>query len=136
MEILANANEYEGSRDFKRNWVHEVFTDKLLKFDARNPRAADDADFEYFVSSKEWFAYQTLYATSEEKAFVRMLYLQMLKLQELYDSIYLIRNEGHFKIFNFRDGQHFEPDFVIFLQEKSGEIAGLSTIRRTEGKTS
>lgn len=134
VEILANANEYEGSRDFKRNWVHEVFTDKLLKFDARNPRAADDADFEYFVSSKEWFAYQTLYATSEEKAFVRMLDRQMLKLQELYDSIYLIRNEGHFKIFNFRDGQPFEPDFVLFLQEKSGEMLVYQLFVEPKGK--
>lgn len=121
-EICANATEYEGTRDFKEDWIHKIFKDKILKFDAKNPRAVDDAQFEHFVSNKDWFAFNTIYGTSEEKAFVRMLDRQMHKLQARYDEIYLLRNEEYFAIYNFSDGRTFRPDFVLFLREKGGEL--------------
>lgn len=124
-EIRANVTDYEGTRDFRRNWVHEIFKDKTLKFDANNPRAVEDdefAQFTHFVSAKEWFAFHTIYGTSEEKAFVRMLDRQIAQLQEQYEQIYLLRNEGHFAIYSFTDGQPFQPDFVLFLRENTGEV--------------
>jgi type III restriction enzyme len=121
-EIRANVTEYEGTRDFRRDWVREVFKDKILKFDANNPRATDDPQFEHFVSAKEWFAFNTVYGTSEEKAFVRMLDRQIQKLQTQFEQIYLLRNEGHFAIYNFSDGQAFQPDFVLFLHKKGGKL--------------
>lgn len=51
-----------------------------------------------------------------------MLDRQMQELQEKYDHIYLLRNEGHFDIYNFADGRAFQPDFVLFLREKNGKI--------------
>jgi type III restriction enzyme len=122
LEIRANVTDYEGTRDFRRDWVREVFKDKVLKFDSENPRAADDAQFENFVSAKDWFAFNTIYGTSEEKSFVRMLDRQMQKLQAQYEQIYLLRNEGHFAIYNYADGQAFQPDFVLFLREKGGKL--------------
>lgn len=121
-EIHDNVTDYQGTRDFRRDWVHEVFKDKVLKFDAKNPRTSDDAQFEHFVSVKDWFAFNTIYGTSEEKAFVRMMDRQMQKLQEQYEQIYLLRNEGHFAIYDFADGQAFQPDFVLFLREKSCKL--------------
>ncbi|MFZ5515589.1 MAG: DEAD/DEAH box helicase family protein [Candidatus Zhuqueibacterota bacterium] len=121
-EIRQQITDYEGTRDFRRNWVHEIFKDKALKFDAKNPRAADDTQFEHFVSDKDWFAFNTIYGTSEEKAFVRMLDRHMQKLQAQYEHIYLLRNEGHFAIYNYANGQAFQPDFVLFLREKSGRL--------------
>ena len=121
-EIRANVTDYEGTHDFRHDWVHEVFKDKMLKFNAQNLRAADDAQFEYFVSAKDWFAFNTIYGTSEEKAFVRMFDRQLEKLQEQYEQIYLLRNEGHFSIYNFANGQAFQPDFVLFLREKGGML--------------
>ena len=121
-EIRQQVTDYEGTRDFRRDWVRQVFKDKVLKFDAKNPRAADDAQFEHFVSAKDWFAFNTVYGTGEEKAFVRMLDRQMQKLQAQYEQIYLLRNEGHFAIYDFSDGQAFQPDFVLFLREKGGKL--------------
>ncbi|MBU2611111.1 MAG: DEAD/DEAH box helicase family protein [Chloroflexi bacterium] len=121
-EIRANVTDYEGTRDFRRDWVREVFKDKVLKFDAKNPRAAEDEQFVHVVSAKDWFAFNTIYGTSEEKAFVRMLDRQMETLKTKYESIYLLRNEGHFAIYSFSDGQAFQPDFVLFLREKTGEV--------------
>jgi type III restriction enzyme len=120
--------------NFRRDWVHEIFKDKVLKFDAKNPRAAEDGQFAYFVSAKEWFAFNTVYGTSEEKAFVRMLDRQMQKLQAQYDEIYLLRNEGHFAIYNFADGQAFQPDFVLFLREKRGNLLIYQLFIEPKGK--
>ncbi len=118
---LLNTGEYEGSREFSPSRVHEIFKNKTLKFSNDNERGKDDNQFEKFVSIKDWFVFNTLYGTSEEKAFVRMLDRQMEKLGEQYDDIYLIRNEGHFSIYKFSDGQTFQPDFVLFLREKNGQ---------------
>ena len=114
--------------------MHEVFKDKILKFDAQNPRAADDTQFEYFVSTKDWFAFNTVYGTSEEKAFVRMLDRQMQKLKTQYEKIYLLRNEGHFAIYNYADGQAFQPDFVLFLREKNSKLLTYQLFIEPKGK--
>jgi len=121
-EIRANITDYEGTRDFKHDEIKIVFRNKKLKFDANNPRARKDPDFDNFVSNKDWFAFNTIYGTSEEKAFVRMLDKQMQKLQEQNKEIYLLRNERHFAIYNFADGRAFEPDFVLFLRKKNGML--------------
>jgi type III restriction enzyme len=121
-EIRANVTDYEGTREFRCERVREVFKDKVLKFDAKNPRAAHDEQFEHFVSAQDWFAFNTICGTSEEIAFVKMLGRQMEKLQMQYEKIYLLRNEGHFAIYNFADGRSFQPDFVLFLSEKDGKL--------------
>ena len=122
-EVRDQTTDYEGTQEFRGNWVREVFKDKVLKFDANNPRAEDDSQFAHFVSSRDWFANNTIYGTSEEKAFVRMLDRFIVKLEAQYDEIYLLRNEGHFAIYNFSDGNAFQPDFALFLREKNGEMS-------------
>ncbi len=34
-----------------------------------------------------------------------------------------LRNERHFQIYNFDDGQPIEPDFVLFLKKKDSDIS-------------
>jgi len=133
-EIRANITDFEGTRDFSRDWVHEVFKDKVLKFDSKNSLAADDSQFEHFVSTRDWFAFNTIYGTSEEKHFVRTLDKQMERLRTQYEQIYLLRNEGHFAIYNFSDGQAFQPDFVLFLREKNGELLSYQLFIEPKGK--
>jgi len=133
-EIRVNITNYEGGRDFLHKLVHEVFKDKVLKFDKDNLRAKEDFQFDQVVSTKDWFAFNTIYGTSEEKAFVRMLDRQMQKLQEQYEQIHLLRNEGHFAIYNFSDGQAFQPDFVLFLREKGGEALTYQLFIEPKGK--
>ena len=122
-EVREQITDYEGSKAFRRKWVRDVFKDKVLKFDGDNPRAEDDTQFEHFVSSRDWFAANTLYGTSEEKAFVRTFDRFMVQLEIEYDEIYLLRNEGHFAIYDFSYGNAFQPDFALFLREKNGEMA-------------
>ena len=116
-ELRQNVTEYRGTETFKPNGISSIFTDKTLKLVEGSERADGD---EQLVSDREWYVFNANYGTSEEKEFVRTLDAQIKELREKYDGIYLIRNERHFKIYNFDDGQAFEPDFVLYLREKSG----------------
>ena len=126
-EIRKEITEYEGTKHFYEEQIRAIFTDKTLKFNVDVPRAnvdvprADDSDIAYLIKVSDWFAYENLYGTSEEKAFVQMLDRWIRESEKTYEDIYLIRNEGHFSIYNFSDGQGFQPDFVLFLREKNGE---------------
>ena len=129
-EIRQQITEYQGTKHFQPKQVHDVFKDKLLKFDARNPRATIDRQFE----DQDWFPFNTLYSTSEEKAFVDLLIRKIKDLAIDYDEIYLLRNEGHFAIYNFSDGQAFYPDFALFLQEKKGKLVCFQFFVEPKGK--
>ncbi len=118
-EIREEITEYEGTKHFYAQQIRAVFTDKTLKFNVETPRA-DDSDVAYLVKVSDWFAFENLYGTSEEKAFVQMLDRWIQESEESYEDIYLLRNAGHFSLYNFSDGRGFQPDFVLFLREKNG----------------
>ena len=119
-EIRKEITEYEGTKRFYEQQIRAVFTDKTLKLNVNTPRA-DDSDTAYLVKVSDWFAYENLYGTTEEKAFVQMLDRWIQESTKTYEDIYLLRNEGHFSLYNFSDGKPFQPDFVLFLRKKNGE---------------
>ena len=129
-EIREQTTEYQGTKHFQPKQVHDVFKNKLLKFDARNPLATIDRQFE----DEDWFPFNTLYGTSEEKAFVDLLIRKIKTLAVHYNEIYLLRNEMHFAIYNFSDGQAFYPDFALFLQEKKGKLVCFQFFVEPKGK--
>jgi len=130
-ELRENTTEYKGTENFKLDNVASVFSDKVLRLLEGSERANGD---EQFVSDKGWYVFNANYGTGEEKEFVRMLDRQMDTLKKKYDGIYLIRNERHFKIYSFSDGQAFEPDFVLFLREKNGDILTYQIFIEPKGK--
>lgn len=130
-ELYKNITEYKGTEDFKLNPVSSVFSDKDLKLVEGSERANGD---EPFVADKGWYVFNANYGSSEEKAFVRMFDRQMDTLKKKYDGIYLVRNERHFKIYSFSDGQAFEPDFVLFLREKTGNLLTYQIFIEPKGK--
>lgn len=133
-EARKGITDYRGSPNFNATKVREVFTDKILRFDKRNPLAVEDPHFESFISGRDWYAFNALHGTSEEKAFVRMLDRQMKSLLEKYEAVYLMRNEGNFKIYNFTDGQAFAPDFVLFLRHKKRKILTYQVFIEPKGR--
>jgi len=130
-EVRKNVVEYKGTEIFRASGVASVFTDKELHLQGDSKRANGDEDF---VADKDWYVFNANYGTSEEKAFVRMLQRQMDTLRTTYDGIYLVRNERHFRIYSFSDGQAFEPDFVLFLREKSGATLAYQVFIEPKGK--
>jgi len=122
--------DYKGTTKFKEHQVRTVFTDKILNIandgkgdqefgigqaETRNPSLILDLD------DKEWFAFNDNFGTSEEKYLVRYIDQIVDDLQKEYEEVYLLRNEKHFKLYNFDDGKAFEPDFVLFLTKKEAE---------------
>lgn len=129
--IRKNVTEFIGKKEFKPNSISQIFYNKILKLNKTSERARGD---EEFVSDKEWYVFNANYGTQEEKAFVRALEKEMVKLRQKYDAIYLIRNERHFKIYHFRDGRGFEPDFVLFLKEQDGNLLTYQLFIEPKGK--
>ena len=129
-ELRQNITEYKGTETFEPNGVSSIFTDKTLKLVKGSERVTNH---EQFVDRK-WYVFNANYGTSEEKAFVRMLDGEIDRLKEKYDGIYLVRNERHFKIYNFDDGRAFEPDFVLFLRERNGNMLSYQIFIEPKGR--
>lgn len=117
--LQGNLVEYQGSKVFVGKDLSEIFTDKILKLDKKSPRFESDKEY---LKDKDWYVFNANYGTSEERACVRFIE-RLIKedLDEKYEEIYLIRNELHFRIYDFEDGQAFAPDFVLFLKTKGGK---------------
>lgn len=126
---------FEGSPDFYPSFINQVFKDKKMKFSIETEKGKDDNEIKNFIENKKWYAFDSLYGTSEEKAFIRMLGRQIeTKYKNQFDDIFLIRNEGHFSIFNFADGQAFQPDFVLFMTDKDGKNFTYQVFIEPKGK--
>jgi len=63
------------------------------------------------------------YGTTEEKFLVKFINKTYDKLKAKFSDIYLVRNERHFKIYNFDDGRPLEPDFLLFLTDKKKKVS-------------
>lgn len=115
-----NIIEYEGSKEFMPEQISKLFLKpKTLKLEIGSERYKGQKDY---IQDKDWYVFNENYGTSEEKACVEFIGMLIDEnLSKNYNEIYLIRNELHFKIHNFKDGQSFAPDFVLFLKSKGGE---------------
>ena len=121
LDIKDNITEYEGTKDFHEKFVNEKFKDKLLEFSSENIRKKENPQTTHFVSEREWFVFDNFFGTDEERSFLRLIDRWISEHSDEYEFIYLIRNEGHFTLYNFSDGKGFEPDFVLYLSKNNGE---------------
>ncbi len=117
--------EYEGTKEFYSDRIHNVLKDKKIYVD--NPHGdglgisqammvgEGKADLAY----ESWYAYDDNYGTTEEKAFIKYFQGLVPDLRKEYDEIYLVRNERipALAIYEFDTGERFEPDFLLFLQK-------------------
>lgn len=70
------------------------------------------------IKDKEWFILDKFYGTDEEQALVKFIEDNFGNLKNSYKDIYLLRNEEVLTIYNFKDGQGFQPDFLLFMTTK------------------
>ena len=63
--------------------------------------------------------------TSEEKALIEFIKDTIGNLEQKYDEIYLLRNEEVYKIYDFKRGRGFMPDFILFLKGKENSNEGI-----------
>ena len=120
-DIREQITQYEGTKQFHKRPINTIFKDKILKFDASNSRADEDPETKDIIRENSWFAFNSLYGTDQESAFVELMNRWIREAEATYKDIYLLRNERHFAIYNFSDGRAFEPDFVLSLRKQNGE---------------
>lgn len=123
-EILASGKtEYFGSKEFQAFSIKEKFKDKRMNFnidpdtEEQIGRSMNDPSNKYHLdlTSRKWYAYSDCFGTSEEKLLVKYIDKKIPELKSKYSDVYLVRNEKFFQIFDFRNGDATEPDFVLFL---------------------
>lgn len=107
---------FKGTRKFKPIQMSSVFKDKELHLEDNNPRLANN--MKDYVKNKNWYVYDSVYGTEEEKNFIEMFETIIPKLKEKYTDVKLIRNERALPIFDFKQGRRFEPDFILLLKDK------------------
>lgn len=114
---------YEGSSDFKAQYIHNIFKEKRCNYSdphdggrgiSQNDNSVPLA-LKIDLSKEEWYAFKDNYGTSEEKAFVAYFKDYVRGLKNKYDKVYLVRNERELAIYSFADGERFEPDYLLFL---------------------
>lgn len=119
---------YRGTTEFYCNYVHDVFSDKTRYV----LRDKDDESwgmgvsqgselvnetYRMDLSDKDWYAYNDNFGTSEEKKFVSYFSSIVGNLKQIFNQVYLIRNEIQTCIYSFDDGSKFEPDYVLILKK-------------------
>jgi type III restriction enzyme len=121
--IRRESIDFVGTKDFKPHALKDLFIDKTLKLrlegetglgwkDSKIP-GLDQID----LASKPWHVFEDSFGTDQEKLFIRHLNDHAQRLNELYEEFYLIRNEKALTLYSFKDGQAFEPDFLLFLRK-------------------
>ena len=122
--VKRNSVDYIGTKEFKAHKISDCFTDKTLKLSVKGEASrgwnnSEISGLSHIDLTKEnWHVYDDNYGTDQEKHFIKFLNDRVEQLRSRYDEIFLLRNEKAVKLFAFDDGQGFEPDFVLFLQEK------------------
>ncbi len=131
-QLQAERVDYKGTKEFTASMVKDTFTDKILNIvnDGTTDKEYGIAQSETTnrslnldLSNQDWFVFNENYGTSEEKYLVKYIAKVIVQLKKKYSEVYLLRNERHFKLFNFDDGRIFEPDFVLFLIKDDEDTA-------------
>lgn len=117
-EIKKISNPYIGS-DFKATSIKEYFNEPKQISVVKDP----DSDYlEKELVKKDWYVLDAFYGTTEEKGLVSFLKDTMDNFKDKYDDINLLRNEEVYKIYDFKKGRGFMPDFILFLKSKEENL--------------
>lgn len=127
-DLVALEERFYGSNEFTAYRIQDLFEANIKRKFTVNQ--GSDAEFglsqknrtetQYFedLDAFDWYAYDDNFGTDEEKMLVRVIKELMADLEEKWTDIYLLRNEKAVKIYSFEDGRAFEPDFLMFANDK------------------
>lgn len=119
-----------GSNTFKPYLIKDKIFNKTLNFSLYDSEDKEigksmcspiESNHYLDLSKREWYVFEDCFGTSEEKLLVKYIDRMYEMLRKTYDEIYLIRNERHFKLFSFQDGRPLEPDFILYLADKTNK---------------
>lgn len=113
-EIKNRIVKFEGTKEFYPYPVNKIFNDKTLLIPHNKEKEIQEI-------SNDWFVFEKIYGTSEEKSLIALIDKIIDDIKSKYDNVYLIRNERHFALYDFKEGRRFEPDFVLLSQSKESQ---------------
>jgi len=114
-ELKQHINPHKGT-EFEAYSLADFFSEEVrknVKRDEHSQRLEDELKYE------DWYVVDQFYGTSEEKGLIEFIKDTIINLQNKYKEVYLLRNEEQYKIFDFNTGQGFQPDFILFLKDKT-----------------
>lgn len=114
-ELKQHINPYKGT-EFEAYSLADFFSEEVrknVKKDEHSQRLEDELKYE------DWYVVDQFYGTSEEKGLIEFIKDTIINLQKKYKEVYLLRNEEQYKIFDFNTGRGFQPDFILFLKDKT-----------------
>ena len=112
------ANLYIGT-NFKSLTFEQVFGEPKEKYIKTGKY---DKSYEKEVLKNKWYVLNGFVGTNEEIELFEFLKDRIGNLDEKYSEVYLLRNEEVYKIYDFEQGRGFEPDFLLFLKGKKGNL--------------
>ena len=112
------ANPYKGTefKPFSFNKLFGIEKEKNVLIDEESQNLEND------LLKHKWYVLDGFNGTEQERGLVDFLKNNIGNLEEKYDEIYLLRNEEVYKIYDFKQGRGFEPDFLLFFKGKNGNI--------------
>ncbi len=122
-ELEKYDNPYRGT-DFTLVPFENCFeweTSKLI--DTTSPDYAANRQFEEKCKRMDWYAMDAFWGTSEERNLVDYIFNNSTSIMQKYDKFCLLRNEEVYKIYDFKTGEGFQPDFLLLLHGKDGDNA-------------
>ena len=122
-KLSTGRTDYFGTKEFKPFKIADIFRDKRMNFnidpdtEEQIGRSMTSPENKYYLDlgSRKWYAYNDCFGTSEEKLLVKYIDKKINDLKDKYSDVYLLRNEKFFKIYDFKNGDATEPDFVLIL---------------------
>ena len=113
------SNPYLGTEKFSPFSFEDLFGDvkeKSVLIDQ------ESKNLEAELLQHKWYVLNGFNGTSEERELLEFVKNKIGNLEGKYDEIYLLRNEEVYKIYDFDQGRGFEPDFLLFLKGKKGNL--------------
>lgn len=116
LELLEeNISDKIGTEFEKSKFLKEVFDSPKEKLISKDKLKENNS-----IEKEKWYMLNKCVGTSEEISFLNELisYIKEIENKKAKD-IYVLKNEEVYKIYNFKDGQGFQPDFLLFFKDKT-----------------
>jgi type III restriction enzyme len=103
------SHPYRGTKEFKAFSFKEIFSEPKKKMVAKNSAK---------TRNDNWYIMNQSVLNEDEEACLNDITTNLINTIKDKKEIYLLRNEEVYKMYNFDDGQGFQPDFMIFIKGK------------------
>ena len=95
-------------------------------FDGVKEKLVEEKDINKILEKelvdKSWYVLDSFNGTNEERGLIDFLKETMGNLNDKYETVYLLRNEEVYTIYDFDKGRGFQPDFLLFLKQKKKSL--------------